>query len=71
MASSLPAKKHGLADHLSSPMLQTPTIRQKVNKTSFNLNGADGCHMGDKCTRNHVCISCSGLHTNQACPNQK
>ncbi|KAJ7800788.1 hypothetical protein B0H14DRAFT_3490310 [Mycena olivaceomarginata] len=71
MASSLPAKKCGLADHLSSPMLQTLTIHQKVNKTCFNFNGADSCCMGDKCTHNHICISYSGLHMNQACPNWK
>ncbi|KAF8143783.1 hypothetical protein K438DRAFT_2104044 [Mycena galopus ATCC 62051] len=66
-----PAKKRGLADRLSSPAPQTPAIRQKVNETCFNFNGADGCRMGDKCARNHVCISCSGPHTNQACPNRK
>ncbi|KAF7372578.1 hypothetical protein MVEN_00120500 [Mycena venus] len=70
-APSLPAKRRGLADRLSSPLPQTPTIRQKVNETCFNFNGADGCRMGDKCARNHICISCSGPHTNQACPNRK
>lgn len=70
--SSSTSKKRPLADRLVTvPAPQTPGARAKVDEVCFKFNSMDGCRMGDRCARSHVCLLCAGAHTSLACPHKK